>query len=93
MQMLNQKSLIIAEADLTVLSELVASAVVTKLQSAAQGTSRRLANRDEMAALLGVSLPTLDRLVARANLPSIQIGTRRLFDVDRVFDSLSSKTR
>lgn len=40
-----------------------------------------LVDRQEAAHLLGVSPGTIDNLRTRGELPSIKIGTRRLYDV------------
>lgn len=40
-----------------------------------------LIDRHEAARLLGVSPGTIDNLRTRGELPSIKIGTRRLYDV------------
>jgi len=48
----------------------------------------RLVNRERMAKLAGVSLPTLDRLVAEKVVPSKLVGTRRLFEPAKVIDAL-----
>lgn len=42
----------------------------------------QLINRHEAAHLLGVSPGTIDNLRSRGELPSIKIGTRRLYDVN-----------
>lgn len=43
--------------------------------------ARLLVDRREAARLLGVSPGTIDNLRMRGELPSLKIGTRRLFDV------------
>ncbi|TWU67581.1 hypothetical protein V7x_31560 [Crateriforma conspicua] len=50
----------------------------------------RLVGGDRMAELAGVSRPTIDRAVRDGLIPSVLIGRRRLFDPQRVIDSLSS---
>lgn len=41
-----------------------------------------LVDRLKAALMLGVSPGTIDNLRRRAELPSVRIGTRRLFDMD-----------
>ncbi|HBE71129.1 MAG TPA: hypothetical protein DDW52_23525 [Planctomycetaceae bacterium] len=48
-------------------------------------------DRHRMAALIGVSVPTLDRMVSAAEIPSLTIGNRRLFDADAVIEALTRR--
>lgn len=50
---------------------------------AAEGASGGLVNRGEMAQLLGVSVATLDRLIADG-LPFVRVGSHRKFNRDGV---------
>jgi excisionase family DNA binding protein len=46
------------------------------------GTAPLLVDRCEAGRLLGVSPGTIDNLRLRGELPSLKLGTRRLFDVE-----------
>ena len=50
----------------------------------------RTVDRQRMAELLGISLPTLDREVTEGRIPSVKIGTRRVFEPRKVIDALSA---
>lgn len=56
----------------------------------AESSDPRLVGGDRMAELAGVSRPTIDRAVRDGLVPSVMIGRRRLFDPQRVIDSLAS---
>ena len=49
-----------------------------------------LFGRIEASRLLNLSTSTLDKLVRRNQVPSILVGTRRLFDVNDVADALKN---
>lgn len=51
-------------------------------QQSLQERVRLLVDRLEAARALGVSSGTIDNLRRRGELPSVKIGTRRLFDMD-----------
>ena len=51
-----------------------------------------LVGRQEIAELLAVSLPTVDRLVSDGRIPSTKIGTRRLFSPSLVLRAMEPKT-
>jgi excisionase family DNA binding protein len=44
----------------------------------------------EIAKALGLSTRTLDKLVAAGKIPSVRVGTRRLFDPEAVTAALKS---
>ena len=54
-----------------------------------QSSEPRLVNRERMAELAGISVPTLDRLVSDGSVPSKLVGSRRLFEPAKVIDALS----
>lgn len=74
----------------TLVSARVADAVRVAMSEASHPP---LVDRHQMAALLGISLPKLDRLVAADEVPSILVGTRRLFEARRVVDALADRNR
>ncbi|MDA7492888.1 helix-turn-helix domain-containing protein [bacterium] len=49
-----------------------------------------LNDREETARLLNLSTSTLDKLVRQNLVPSIQVGTKRLFDVQDVANALKA---
>lgn len=52
--------------------------------------TKSLAKKAELAKALGISIRAVDRLVSAKKIPSIQIGTRRLFDPEAVILALKS---
>jgi excisionase family DNA binding protein len=69
---------------------------VTELRAIEGGgkgsTPERFVDRKEMAAILGVSLRTLDRMIAERRVPSVTWGTRtRRFRPSAVVHALSQE--
>ena len=52
--------------------------------------SRYLADKNQMSKALSHSTRTLDKLVAAGKIPSVRVGTRRLFDPEAVTAALKS---
>lgn len=72
-------------------ADAVASRVVNEIrQELARLADRRLVDRVKMAELIGVSVPKLDELVREQKVPSILVGTRRVFDPESVFTTLKN---
>ncbi len=84
------ESFIIRSAELPTLARLIAEVVVEKLSRTPPSTAS-LVNRKELSAALGVSVPTIDRMVRQKAVPSTKIGTRRLFDVEQVRRAIAEK--
>ncbi len=79
--------------DLQELTQAVAAVVVAQLTPLLQASHEpRLVDRVRMAELLGISLPSLDRMVSSDEIPSVTIGTRRLFNPASVISSLEKET-
>lgn len=71
------------------LHQSIVSGVVEALGPVLARTNEpRLVNRERMAELAGISVPTLDRLVSEGSVPSKRIGNRRLFQPAKVIDAL-----
>jgi excisionase family DNA binding protein len=51
---------------------------------------RKLFSKVEVSKAIGLSTRTLDKLVAAGKIPSIRVGTRRLFEIDAVTAALKS---
>ena len=51
---------------------------------------KRFISYTETAQFLGLSRPTIDRLIARGEIPSYKIGKRRLFDPEELVDWVKS---
>jgi len=47
---------------------------------------KRFISYSETAQFLGLSRPTIDRLIARGEIPSYKIGKRRLFDPEELIE-------
>lgn len=87
------ESLILRSADVEPLAEriaaIVAAIVAAEVSKQLEASKKRLVDRFEMAERASVSVPSLDRLVANGSVPSVKVGSRRLFDPDAVFSALS----
>ncbi|WP_436715625.1 hypothetical protein U8335_25245 [Roseiconus lacunae] len=70
--------------------EIVADVLAAVREVMLEQSAPRTVDRQQMAELLGVSLPSLDREVAEGRIPSIKIGTRRVFEPRKVFDALAN---
>lgn len=66
------------------LADAIATIVVDRLANGA-----RLVGRTELAEILGVSVPTIDRHICENKVPTIRIGRRVLYDPARVIEALS----
>ncbi|MDV6030483.1 MAG: hypothetical protein F9B45_10325 [Phycisphaera sp. RhM] len=83
--------LILRDIDPVELRREIAAEVIEAIRNiVAEQAEPRMADRHRMAELLDVSLPTLDREVAEGRIPSVKIGTRRLFHPATVFNALSN---
>ncbi len=69
------------------LAEIVAERLFERLR-----TNRRLLNRNELAEVLGVSVPTIDRLLREDDFPVIMIKSVRRFDPIEVIRHLAKKS-
>lgn len=83
------KSLIFEHADVDLLANKVADIITKRMESILHNRQRRLVDRPTMAELANIGTATLDRLVSSKRVPSVLVGTRRLFDPDKVIDALS----
>lgn len=73
--------------EIAALADAVAEQVVDKL------TSRpRLVDRYELAKLLSVSVPTIERLSAAGDIPLVRMGRRVLYDPAAVIAARSTST-
>jgi len=51
---------------------------------------KRFISYTETAQFLGLSRPTIDRLIARGEIPSYKIGKRRIFDPEELIEWVKS---
>lgn len=72
--------------DLSSWADLVADRVADKLAKRPM-----LVDRVELAQLLGVSIPTVERLSAAGKIPLVRLGRRVLYDPVAVIEARSSK--
>lgn len=73
------------------LAAAVAEMVLDRLRPMlSETTEPRLVDRFRMAELLSISVPMLDRLTAAGDVPSIRLGTRRLYAPAAVIAALES---
>jgi excisionase family DNA binding protein len=56
----------------------------------AMNVTHQLLSKPEIAKALSLSTRTLDKLVAAGKIPSVRVGTRRLFDPEEVTAALKS---
>ncbi|MDM4017766.1 helix-turn-helix transcriptional regulator [Roseiconus lacunae] len=78
-------------ADLNQVASTIATAVTQLVRESidVQAAPGQLVDVNEMARRSGVSSSTLERRVKGGSVPSIKIGSRRLFDPDAVFAALN----
>lgn len=69
--------------------DIVADVVASMREILAEQSQPRMVDRPRQAELLSMSLPTLDRLVSEDQIPSVTVGTRRLFVPEKVIAALS----
>lgn len=85
------RSTVIESVDLDELIAAICGSLITALQPLLSESSEpRLINGDRMADLLGVSRPTVDRMRAAGEIPSIMIGSRRLYQPEAVIAALAA---
>ncbi|GAA4463501.1 hypothetical protein GCM10023156_48700 [Novipirellula rosea] len=85
------RSTVIESVDLDELISAICGSLIEALQPLLSESSEpRLVNGDRMSDLLGVSRPTLDRARAAGEIPSITIGSRRLYQPDAVIAALAA---
>lgn len=83
--------LILRDIDPDALRRDIVDEVVTAMRELmTEHAEPRTVDRQRMAELLGISLPTLDREATEGRIPSIKIGTRRVFEPRKVIDALSA---
>ncbi|GAA5509521.1 helix-turn-helix domain-containing protein [Novipirellula caenicola] len=86
-----KRATVIESVDLHELIAAISASVVEALQPLLSKSSKpSLEDGDGMAALLGVSRPTVDRKRAAGEIPSITIGSRRLNQPDAVIAALAA---
>lgn len=83
------ESLIFKHADVDTLAIALADIIAKRIEPMLVARQRRLVDRPTMAELANIGTATLDRLVSSKRVPSVLVGTRRLFDPDKVIDALS----
>ncbi len=83
------KSLILEHVDVESLAVALADIIAKRIESMLVARQRRLVDRPTMAELANIGTATLDRLVSSKRVPSVLVGTRRLFDPDKVIDALA----
>ena len=84
-------SLLVQQTDIDSLIESVTESIVDRLTPLLeQSDGPRLVGRDEMAVRLNVSTGKVDDLVRAEQIPSVQIGSRRLFEPQAVIAALSA---
>ncbi len=74
----------ISPADLETLTSAIADAVAVRLAN-----TPRLVDRNALARLIGVSVPTIERLQRERKIPIVRAGARVLYDPDAVIAALS----
>jgi excisionase family DNA binding protein len=74
------------------LIESIADRVIEQLRPLIEAKAGpMLVDRQAMADRLGVSLQTVNRLTASGEIPSVLVGTRRLYVPDRVIAALADR--
>jgi hypothetical protein len=83
------ESLIFKHVDVESLASALAEEIAKRIEPMLVTRQRRLVDRPTMAELANIGTATLDRLVASKRVPSVLVGTRRLFDPDKVINALA----
>ncbi|WP_372718884.1 helix-turn-helix transcriptional regulator [Novipirellula sp.] len=88
------RSTVIESVDIDELIAAITAAVLAALMPLLSESSEpRLVGGDAMADLLGVSRPTVDRARAAGEIPSIMIGSRRLYQPEAVIAALAAANK
>lgn len=87
--MLNE-SYLIRSIELPALAELIAAEVEKRMGVRSASSVAGLVDRVKLAELLGVSVPTIDRMVKSESIPSTTIRSRRVFDVESVRKAITA---
>ncbi|TWU20290.1 hypothetical protein Pla52o_48090 [Novipirellula galeiformis] len=76
--------------DTEALAEAIAEAILAKLPPRPEppATQHLLVSSTKLATMLGISKPFIDRLRSEGKIPSIQVGTRRLYEPSEVVAAL-----
>jgi hypothetical protein len=74
----------ITPADLASITDAIIETVAARLAE-----SPRLVDRNALARVLGVSVPTIERLQREGRIPVVRIGRRCVYAVDAVIAALS----
>ena len=82
------ESQILTHANVEALADLLADAVAKRVEPLLGKQTEGLVGRQRMAELANISVPSLDRMVSAAAIPSIRQGTRRLFEPTAVFAAM-----
>ncbi len=83
------RSMLIESLDVNELVDAITEAVVARLHSAiVESQEPRLVDRYRQAELLSISVPMLDRLTGDGVIPCVRLGARRLYQPERVIESL-----
>lgn len=76
------------------LSAHIAAEVAAEVRAALAETSKPLlVDGQEMARQLGVSINTIDRLRADGTIPSVRLGSRRMYDPGDVMSTLKAASK
>ena len=90
--MITFESLILKNVDVDSLALALADIIAKRIEPMLVAQQRRLVDRPTMAKLANIGTATLDRLVASKRIPSVLIGSRRLFAPDLVIEALTGGT-
>lgn len=86
--------LLLRDTDRDELIRDVAAAVVAQIRPLlASKSGPRLVDGEKLAELTSLSRPTIDRLRASGRIPSIPVGSRRLYRPEAVVAALEEQTR
>lgn len=78
----------ISPADFEALTSAIAEAVAVRLAN-----TPRLVDRNVLARLIGVSVPTIERLQREGKIPIVRAGARVLYDPNAIIAALSKNEK
>jgi hypothetical protein len=81
----------LTELEVGIISKAVAREVLLQLGPVVEWQRKSFVGRIEMAKLAGLSLATMDRLVAERVVSSVVVKNRRIFDGEKVLDELAKR--
>lgn len=86
------KKLVMLDAEeLTALADQIADRVIEHLEISFPVDKDRIIGREELAQELGLSVPSIDRMVSDGEIPSFLVKNRRRFNLAKVCEVIENR--